>query len=228
MLITLGEKIVDVKGALFDMDGTILDSMDTWLSMGDVFLEKYGYPPDEAVTESFIRDSSEDIAKILLERYPLKSSVERLADEINQMVEEAYSKKLLLKPYVKEFFTLLKNNDVQIAIVTASAQELVEKMSKRTEIMKYIDKIVSCSSISASKHTSKPYDYALKEFGLEKYETVIFEDALYAISTAKSNGYFVVGVEEPVMKKDRGEIQNKVDRYIGSFREILDDMEAVS
>lgn len=225
MMLVLDNSIVNMKAALFDMDGTILNSMQTWLEMGEKFLEKFGLPKDEVVTESFIRDCTPDIADVVMDRYELGLTKKELMFEIDDMVYDAYANTLALKRGVKKFFEILKFNNVQIAIVTSSSFGLVEKMCERTGLNKYVDSIISCGSIGASKHTSKPYDHAVNVLSINKNDAVIFEDALYAIQTAKDSGYFVVGVEEKVMKADKIRIMNTVDRYVKDFYVLINEME---
>lgn len=213
MIINIGNELLDIEGVVFDMDGTILDSMAMWERMAGVFLGKYGYAADKKIEKIFLTGTCEEIAKCILENYPINTSVEKLENSINEMIENAYAYQIPLKEGAYNVISKLHENEVKVAIATATDRYLVEAMCRRTGIDSLIDVIMTCKEAGAGKNSPDIYDEAVGRMGLSKESTVIVEDALYAIKTAKKAGYRVIGIYEDAMKEDWQEIMETADEY---------------
>lgn len=185
-----------VEGIIFDVDGTLLDSMPVWKNVGLRFLESVGISPKEDTEERLRSMSLYDAAVYYKEECNVPMTVEEIIDRINGMIEHFYLNEEALKPGVRELLESLYNAGVKMCIATATDRYLIEGALKNNGIDKYFGKIFTCGEVGAGKESPLIFDQAMKYLGTSKDNTVIFEDALYSIRTAKTAGYTVIAVED--------------------------------
>lgn len=217
---------MNFKYAVFDMDGTLIDSMKLWreISLGE--FERFGNfkASDEDKPELLTHPFSE-MAKIVSEKYNVKLDLAMLSDTVNETMSHNYLEAVVkFKPYAVEYLAYLKNNGVKIALATATPKAYVLPFFEKTGAAEYFDEILTTSDdVKASKFKSPEiYDTAVERLGGTKAEAVIFEDVCPAIRTAKNAGYTVYAIEdECVSDCDTTEIKRLADKYITSYKELL-------
>ncbi len=214
--------INDIKGAVFDLDGTILNSMYIWDEIGVRYLQKLGIEPDDEFKKSFKTLSLRQAAEYYRKYFNIDISMEEIIDGVNKMVENFYFEEVLKKDNVENVLELLKNNGVKMCIATATDKYLVEKALERNGILHYFSEIHTCATVNAGKDEAKIYDVAREMLGTPIENTLVFEDALYAIKTAKCAGYKVVGIEDVSAKEDREEIKEICDIYVKDHYELYE------
>ena len=189
-----------LKGAIFDLDGTLLDSMFIWETIGEDYLRTLGKEPHEDLKETFMTLTLEEAAEYYREHYGVTLSVKEIVDSVNAMVEGIYRTKVTLKPGIAEYLRWLKENGVKMCVATVTDRYLVEETLERLGIRHYFS--------------------ALKHFGTTKEETCIFEDALFALKTAKADGFTTVGVYDRHENR-QNELQSLADYYIRDFADSI-------
>ncbi|HPE95483.1 MAG TPA: HAD family phosphatase [Bacillota bacterium] len=209
------------KGAIFDLDGTLLDSMYVWDNAGELFLRKHGMEPAEDLAEAFRTLSLPEAAEYLCVHYKLSMMPQVAADGINAVIEDAYFNEVQPKKGVVAFLNKLKSKDIRMCIATATDRYLVEAALKRCCLYDYFSYIITCADVGKGKSNPDVFDEAQKRLELNKEECVVFEDALHAIETAKKAGYRVVAVGDTSENKNRALIIKTADIFVDSF----DDME---
>ena len=207
-----------VKGAIFDLDGTMLDSMFIWDTFGEEYLKTLGIEPRENLAETFKTFTLEQAAEYYREHYGVTYSVSKIVNEINNIVSEIYRTKVNLKPGVKEFLKMLYDNGVKMCVATVTDRHLVEVTLKRLGVIEYFSEIFTCASVGHSKEEPHIYREAQKYLGTPKKATVVFEDALYAIKTAKTDGFITVGVFDE-HEENQKELKMMADCYIENYSE---------
>ena len=207
-----------IKGAIFDLDGTILDSMFVWDTIGEDYLRFIGKEPKENLKETFKTFSLEQAANYYIENYQVALSVNEIVDGVNKIVEQYYVESLQLKSGVKEFLKNLKSYGVKMCIATVTDRHLVEVALKRLGVIEYFSEIFTCASVGHSKEEPIIYREAQKYLGTPKKATVVFEDALYAIKTAKTDGFITVGVFDE-HEENQKELKMMADCYIENYSE---------
>jgi len=155
-----------------------------------------------------------ETAEKLIREYALTDEVSDLADEINQFVEHAYFHSILLKNHTLEMLAFFRENNVKMAIATASDKYLVDAICARTGIAPFIDGIATCTEVGSGKYRPDVYEEALSLLGVAKEKTIVMEDAYYAIQTAKSAGFCVVAMEDASMRHHKAAIMTLADDYI--------------
>ena len=207
-----------IKGAIFDLDGTILDSMFIWDTIGEDYLRTLGIETKENLKETFKTFSLEQAAQYYRENYGVTLTVSEIVYGVNKMAENYYVDTVQLKPGIEMFLEKLKANNVKMCIATVTDKHLAEAALGRLGVRDYFSEILTCASVGRSKEEPYIYREAQKHLGTSKSETVVFEDALYALKTAKSDGFIAVGVFD-IHEENQNELRMTADSYIENYSE---------
>lgn len=205
-----------IKGAIFDIDGTLFDSMFIWDTIGANYLQSIGFQPKENLNETFRSMSLYQAACYYREEYGVTLSPEEIIDGVNKMIEHYYRDVVVLKEGVREFLERLKEMGVKMCIATASDRHLVEAALNRCRISHFFSDIFTCSSVGHGKDVPIIYREALNHLQTEKQETAVFEDALYAIKTAKNDGFVTIVIYDR-FENNKEEARALSDYYITDF-----------
>ncbi len=210
-----------VKGAIFDVDGTLLDSMPIWNNIGVRCLIDRGITPEPGFVEKFNKLSLKQAAEYYIEHYKVNETVEQISAGVNKMVEKFYFSEAPEKPGIKEVLELLSSKNIKMCVATATDSYLVEKALERNGILKYFTEIFTCTNVGAGKDEPKIYEDALNHLGCEKSNTLIFEDAYYAMKTAHRAGFRVVGIYDSSEKVPVEKVKTVCEVYLKNYSEII-------
>ena len=208
-----------LKGAIFDFDGTLVDSMFIWGTIGEDYLRSLGKEPNEDLRTVFMPLTLEEAAEYYREHYGVALSVKEIVDGVNAMVEGIYRTKVTLKPGVAEYLSWLKENGVRMCIATVTDRYLVEETLERLGILHYFSEIFTCAEVGYGKDKPIIYRKALEHLDTAKNETYVFEDSLFALKTAKADGFTTVGVYDRHENR-QDNLKNLADYYIDDFSQI--------
>ena len=212
-----------LQSAIFDMDGTLLDSMHIWNDVGPKTLRSMGIEPAPDLQERLKPLTVRQGAAYCKEAYHMPQSVEEITALIEGKVEDFYRNQVQAKPGVQKFLSLLKMEGVWMYVATNTDRDLVEAALKHTGLEGYFRGILTCAEVGVGKKESPEiYERAMRRLRGNKKDTVIFEDALHAIRTAKTAGFRVCGVYDPSAEDDQEEIKSLSDYYIRSFEEMFE------
>ena len=207
-------------GAIFDLDGTLIDSMDYWNELGPNYLIEKGKTPDPQDHESFKQLTLEEASVYIKEKYSLPESPEEVFEAIMDGMREPYLKLIPLKPGVTDMLDALDAAGVRMCIATASEKELVEPALERLGIAHHFQGIYTCPEVGVSKSQPDVFEWALRELGTPREATVVFEDSLHAIETAKRAGFSVIAVHEHTAAQNLDAIERTADAVIASFADM--------
>ena len=210
-----------IKGAIFDIDGVLLDSMGIWDELGARYLRSLGRIPEEGLNKILFSMSMEQGAEYLNEHYGLNKSVKETVEGIGRMLEDYYFYEVLLKPGAKEILEFLKSKNIKMAAATSSPRTHIEKALSRNGLLGYIDKIYTTSEVGVSKHSPDIYNLAADFLKTKSEETLVFEDSLYALKTAKEAGYVAVGVYDEKGESNQAELENQADLYLKKLDDFI-------
>ena len=205
-----------IKGAIFDLDGTLLDSMFIWDTIGEEYLRSLGKEPHEDLKETFMTLTLEEAAEYYREHYGVTLSVKEIVDGVNAMVEQTYRTKVTLKPGIAEYLAWLKENGVRMCVATVTDRYLVEETLERLGVRHYFSEIFTCAEVGFGKDKPIIYQKALEDLGTEKSDTYVFEDLPFALNTAKTDGFPTVGVYDR-HEAHQDELKELADYYIFDF-----------
>jgi HAD superfamily hydrolase (TIGR01509 family) len=207
------------KGAIFDLDGTLLDTMPFWENLGTEYLKQKGYNSPKNLNEILKTMSLSQSAKYFKEEYSISSSEDEIIREIIGLIESQYRLKVPLKASVIPFLDRLYKNNIKMCIATATDHALAKAALERLDAAKYFEFILTCSEVGMGKDNPKFFLNALELLKTPKYETIVFEDALHAIKSAKEAGFSVVAVYDRSSHEEQEEIKSIADVYLNSFED---------
>ena len=188
----------NIKGAIFDMDGTLVDSLMLWdviwKKLGKKFLNDETFAPtledDKAVRTKTLKDAMEYIHSI----YKIGNSGEELLNEANAIMENFYAHEVELKKDVLDFLEYAHKKGIKMCIASATDIRLIKIAVEHCNLGKYFQDILSCAEIGKGKDQPDIYLMALNTLGTEIAETCVFEDSHIAIETASKLGMKTVGI----------------------------------
>jgi len=212
-----------LQNAIFDMDGTLLDSMFAWKNIGPSTLRRMGVTPEPNLHEVLGRLTTREGAQYCKDRYRMPQSVEEIIAATEDQVEAFYRDQVQAKPGVERFLMMLRMEGVSMYVATNTNRHLVEIGLRHAGIDRYFKGILTCAEVGAGKAESpEVYERAMRRMGGNKRNTVVFEDAVHAIRTAAAAGFRICAVYDPTADADQAEIRALSEFYIRSFEELTD------
>ncbi len=208
-----------MAGAIFDLDGTLLDSMPVWQRFGALYLESRGIGAPPGLTETLKTMSLPQAAAFFREAFGFEETQEELLAQFGELLARQYRERVSLKGYVLPFLCRLRSAGVRMCVATATDKAAAGAALERLGAAEFFDFILCCADVGCGKESPAIYLAALERLGTAKAQTVVFEDALHAARTAKAAGFPVVGVFDASSAGDREALTRLADRYIESFEE---------
>ena len=210
-----------IKAVLFDMDGTLMDSMWMWKDIDIEYLGRYGIELPDDLQQQIEGKGFTETAEYFRETFSLPCSVEEIKAEWNKMAFEAYRTRVPLKPGAGEFLAYLKEHGIRMAIATSNSMELALTALKANHVLEYFDCVRTACEVAAGKPSPDIYLSAAASLAVRPEECLVFEDVPMGILAGHNAGMKVCAVEDAYSKSRGEEIQSQADYYIRDYREIL-------
>ena len=209
---------MDFQAALFDLDGTLLNSMDVWDKINSQFLSKRGLPvPPNYVTEICAR-SFEEAAQYTIELFSLSESVDAIIKEWNHMAAYEYENNVGLMPYTLEYLTKLREAHVKLAVATGLPEELYKPCLLHNGIYERFDALCSTEQVERGKEYPDIFLFAADVLQVAPSKCIVFEDVLPAVKSAKQAGMIVYGVYDKYSAHHQTEITALANGYLLDFQ----------
>ena len=200
-----------IRGAIFDVDGTLLDSSAVWDDAGAKYLLSIGVTAEEGLGRKLFEMSLDEGADYMKDTYHLQQSREEILAGVLQVVEDFYYHEAPLKEGAADFVRSLADRGIPMVIASSSKKEHIEAALKRLGIRHHFRKIFTCNEVGIGKHHPKIFLEAAALLGTALDETWVFEDGLYAMKTAKEAGFRVLGVYDEASSGDWEKVQQTAD-----------------
>ena len=210
-----------IKGAIFDVDGTLLDSMEIWEDVGVRYLNSIGIEAEPDLGTVLFTMSIQEGAAYVKEHYHLSQELEEIVQGVLDIISNYYKKTALLKSGAKELLEKLDKHNIPMTVASSNNKKEREMAFERLGIAKYFDRIITCEEVGAGKTKPDIYLRAAEYLGTRPEETVVFEDVIHAIRTAKQAGFQVVGIYDETSKDDQEEVRREADWYCREWAELM-------
>ena len=207
----------EICGAIFDLDGVLLDSMAVWNDLGVRYLQKRGIQPEAGLSQILFSMSMEQGADYLKEQYQLPDTLQEILNGIEQMIRDFYFYEVQPKEGAKELLHILQDQNVKMIAATYSPREHATKAFQRNGLYGYLQQIYTTGEVGISKHEPLIYQLAAKSLGTKPEETLVFEDSLYALKTAKNAGFRTIGVYDADGETDQEGVRETGELYLTSL-----------
>ena len=179
--------------SIFDVDGTILDSMEVWNTLASQYVQSLGMVPEKNLDEIVSDMSLEQSATYLKNHYKINKQEERIISEILNFISDFYEYEVKLMPGFKEF---ISHYDSMNVIGTSCDEELVKIALNRLGVLNYFEDIITCSKVNKSKNDPDFYLACAQVLKQRPEDIVVFEDADYCIDVARKVGFKVIKIKD--------------------------------
>ena len=211
------EKAIKITGAIFDLDGTLLNSMDYWCSAASIFLKNNGIEPYAEAGRDFLENGMAWCHEKWTAELGLRLDFEATKSQIYKIMEEHYRTDVAVKAGAREMLEDLRAHGVKMCLATATDRYIVEDTLCRLGIAEFFDKIFTCTEVGKGKRYPLIYERALEYLGTDKETTYVFEDAYFALVTAHANGFHTIGIYDKNVFVPEKELIPLCDAYLTSY-----------
>lgn len=211
-------------GAIFDIDGTILDSMGIWLDITRDFFSEHGVVITEEENLKYQEMAFEESLMEIHKKYLPDMSVEEMFREFEARTMDAYSNKIPPKPYVCEYIKSLYDKGIKLAVATSGFAELVKPAFKRLGIYEYFTAFSYSSEVGCSKSSPDIYLLSAERLGLKPEDCTVYEDIITGIMSAKKAGFKTISIADPTNAHEKTRLIQYSDRYITGWNELLSNI----
>ena len=222
---SIKEMIYPITAVIFDIDGVLLDSLSIWKKLGRRYVTRLGYPPIPGMDEILFPMSMEQGAMWLKDRFSLEISVEEIIQELEREIQNFYFEEVKAKPGAKELLQKINNLGIPAAAATSSPKEHVRRALERNHLLFYLKKIYTTNEIGESKYSPKIYLTASEFLNTKPSETLVVEDSLYALNTARNAGFRTAGIFDSLGEPDQEQLEKKADIYCRFLSELINYIE---
>ena len=209
------------KAMLFDLDGTLVDSMWMWEAIDIEFLGAYGYECPDDIQRAIEGMSFSETAVYFKERFDLPLSLDEIKAVWTRMSIDKYRHEVLLKPGVLEFLKYCKENGIRTGIGTSNGSEIVDAVLTSLKVKEYFDAVVTACEVAHGKPEPDIYLEVAKRLGVQPENCLVFEDIPAGIMAGKAAGMPVIAVEDDFSADLMDEKRELADAVISDYRELL-------
>lgn len=210
-----------IEAIIFDIDGTLADSMWIWTNIDDLFLAKYNLKEPEGFHKGMEGKSYSETAQYFLDLFPeLPHTRQELEDEWHEMAFELYTKELHLKKGAYAFIQKMHEQGVKLGIATSNSRELAEGVLKNNGVLEYFDAVWTADEAMAGKPAPDVYLKAAESLQVAPERCLVFEDVPNGILAGKRAGMKVCAVDDPFSKPQEALKRELADYYIQDFDEV--------
>ena len=215
----LQEMLSGIKACIFDMDGTLVDSLGMWSDIDRRFFARYGMDTPADYEKKINHMSFLEMAQFTKEEYQIPDSVETIMELWTEWSKEEYESEIQAKSGAQELLQFLKEQGIPLSLATTNRKELYEPCLRRNHLYSYFDHIMNVNEINSAKSEPKIYQLLAAKMNVKSEETLVFEDILIAVNTAHQAGFKVAAVYDKRNERDQQKIKTLSDFYFKSFLE---------
>ncbi len=210
-----------VKACIFDLDGTLLDSMSLWQEVDRKYLARYGIVFDPIYSEEIKKMSFDESAKYFIEKFKIPRSEKQIKEDWNQMVEAEYRDNIMAKPGGLEIIQSLAKNNIALCVATSCNKEHAKMALQRLGMLPYFDFILTCAEVGKNKEYPDVFHACANRLEVAPHECLVFEDLYMALKVCHKEGFLTVGIYDELSAHEKQNAQKVCNYYINDFFEIM-------
>lgn len=214
----------NIEAVIFDMDGTIIDSMWIWKSVDIEYLKQFGLDVPKDLNKAIEGMSFSETAAYFKNRFNIDQSIDEIKGEWNRLADVFYREEVTLKDHVLGFLDALKSKGIKMGIGTSNSMELVDVIMKRFGLREYFDSIRTSCEVDNGKPFPDIFLKVAEDLGIEPEKCIVFEDIPNGIQAGKRANMSVVAVYDAFSKKMTVEKKELADYYIDSYDEVINEL----
>lgn len=209
-----------IESVLFDLDGTLIDSMWIWEDIDREYLGKFGIDLPDDLEEMVQGMSFSETAEYFKKRFQIPQPIEEIKGEWNRMAWDKYSNEVPLKEGVLAFLEALQQQGIRMGIATSNSKELVELVISKLGVKEYFHSIRTSCEVAKGKPSPDIYELVARDLGAAAENCLVFEDIIQGIQAGKNAGMRVCGVYDKNSERDALRKREEADYYINSYLEL--------
>lgn len=210
----------DKKAVIFDMDGSLVDSMWLWRDIDKTYLGRFGLSIPDDLQKCIEGMSFTETAEYFKCRFSIPLTIEEIKNDWNQMAWELYRTRVFLKPGAGAFLDYCRANQIKLGIATSNSRQIVDMVLAERQIADYFSCIMTSCEAKKGKPAPDIYLLTAKQLSVKPDQCLVFEDIVSGIQAGKSAGMEVCAVEDAYSAYQREEKKALADYYIQDFTEI--------
>lgn len=215
------EMLRDIDAVIFDLDGSLVDSMWIWRAIDIEYLGRYSIPMPENLQSQIEGMSFIETAIYFKEHFAIPDSLEQIKDDWNRMAWDKYMHEVPLKEGIPEFLGGCRENGIRLGIATSNSRELMDNIAGVHKLRDYFTCIMTGSEVLRGKPAPDIYLEVAKRLQVAPSRCLVFEDIIPGIQAGKNAGMRVCAVEDAYSMHDRAMKRKLADYYIDTYRELL-------
>jgi len=206
-----------IRGMIFDIDGTLLDSMPIWYDLGARYLRSLGIMPQPELGCVLYSMTLEEGIIYLRSQYGLRQSPSQIRQDLKDIMDAFYRNEVQAKPGAKSFLRACQERNLPMILVTIGDAELAQAALRRNGMWQYFAGMLTCEALHTNKHAPRIYQRAAELLGTEPSRTLVLEDLFYAAKTAKQAGFPVAAILDDAGRRDWPAMEQLADISIRDF-----------
>ena len=215
------EMLQNIKAVIFDLDGSLVDSMWMWRAIDIEYLGRFGIPLPEDLQSRIEGMSFSETAVYFKEHFSIPDSIDRIKEDWNRMAWDKYANEVPLKPGIPEFLERCREEGIKLGIATSNSRQLVENIAKVHNLRDYFSCIMTGCDVAHGKPSPDIYLAVAEELDCPPSQCLVFEDIIPGIQAGKAAGMRVCAVEDAYSVNDRERKKALADYYISDYYAIL-------
>jgi len=213
--------IKGIDACIFDLDGTLVDSMWMWPDIDAEYLERFGFEYDDNLKNEIDGISFHETAVYFKKKFGIKDSVEKICQDWEDMALDKYKYEVKEKPGCTRFLEHLKSRGIKMGIATSNNKNMVDAVLKSLNMKDYFEVITTSDEVKKGKPAPDVYLRTAELLGVKPEKCLVFEDVVAGVIAGKAAGMKVCAIEDDFSKDVRERKKELSDYYIDDYRELL-------
>lgn len=213
--------IQNYQGVIFDLDGTLVDSMWIWEDIDQLFLQERGYEVPADLQKAIEGCSFTETAEYFKNRFSLEDDLDTIKNTWIDMSHEFYHSKIPLKKGIMDLLNFLKRNHIKMGIATSNSRTLAESVLKSNGVLEYFEVLVTSCDVNKGKPEPDVFLKAAELMALNPKDCLVFEDTHAGVLAGKAAGMDVIAIYDALSEEYMEEIKADADHYLMCFTDLV-------